>query len=298
MAGRWRRSSIPGLSCQAFSGAIVGSIDHRQLARAWAGFSLLPMEGKTRPATHSYASRAILFAWALCLLTLPEQLAADPLAPRALIDQPSGSNEPFGLATEMVTTGPLVEKWLQIQHKIDDERLTLKICEQSRTSCSRTSLQFLSIVQDGRKLEGRARFGEINRSVNLLIRPISDEANYGEDDFWSSPLTTFARGAGDCEDYAIAKFAALQEAGVSADDLRIIILRDAIRQTYHAVLAARLQGRWHMLDNRHMIMIEDRQVRGYQPIFLLHRRGISLFIGDLRISSSALKPSFHVRGGE
>lgn len=256
------------------------------------------MNGKTTPAAHSHASRAILLAWALCLFSLPRQLAADPLASRAFSDQPSGSNEPFGLAIEKVTTGPLVEKWQQIQRKIDDERLTLKVCEQSRTSCSRTSLQFLSIVQDGRKLEGRARFGEINRSVNLQIRPISDKANYGEDDFWSSPLTTFAKGAGDCEDYAIAKFAALQEAGISADDLRIIILRDVIRKTHHAVLAARLQGSWLMLDNRHMTMIEDRQVRGYQPIFLLYRGGTGLFISDLRISSSALRSSFHVRSGE
>lgn len=262
------------------------------------GYLLLPMEGKTTPATHSYASRAILFAWALCLFSLPRQLAADPLTSRALIDQPIGSNEPFGLVMEKVVAGPLVDKWLQIQREIDDERLILKICEQSRASCPRTSLQFFSIVQNGRKLEGRARFGEINRSVNLKIRPMSDKANFGEDDFWSSPLTTFARGAGDCEDYAIAKFAALQEAGVSSDDLRIIILRDTIRQTHHAALAARLQGRWLMLDNRRMIMIEDRQVRGYQPIFLLHRGGVSLFIGDLWISSSALRPSFHVRGGE
>jgi predicted transglutaminase-like cysteine proteinase len=68
-------------------------------------------------------------------------------------------------------------------------------------------------------------------------------------------------GAGDCEDYAIAKFVALQEAGVSADDLRIVILQDDIRKEYHAVVAARLDGNWLMLDNLHMIMVEDQQVR-------------------------------------
>jgi predicted transglutaminase-like cysteine proteinase len=72
-------------------------------------------------------------------------------------------------------------------------------------------------------------------------------------------------GAGDCEDYAIAKFAALQEAGVSADDLRIVILRDDIRNEDHAVVAVRLDGKWLMLDN-HMVMVEDRRLRDYHPV--------------------------------
>jgi len=104
---------------------------------------------------------------------------------------------------------------------------------------------------------------------------MSDLALYGEEDFWSPPLATFAVGAGDCEDYAIAKFVALQEAGVSAVDLRIVVLRDDIRKEDHAAVAARLDGNWLMLDNRHMVMPEDRLVRKYyRPIFLIDRSGV------------------------
>ena len=60
---------------------------------------------------------------------------------------------------------------------------------------------------------------------------MSDQALYGEIDFWASPLATLGRGAGDCEDYAIAKFVALRLAGMSADDLRIVIMRDTIGAT-------------------------------------------------------------------
>ena len=41
---------------------------------------------------------------------------------------------------------------------------------------------------------------------------MSDLAQYGEIDVWSSPLLTFTTGRGDCEDYAIAKFVALHQA--------------------------------------------------------------------------------------
>src|SRR5258705_12399132 len=138
------------------------------------------------------------------------------------------------------------------------------MCEENRASCqSPTALQFLAIVDSGRALGGRARIGEINRAINLKLKPASDLALYGAEDVWSSPLATFATGAGDCEDYAIAKFVALQEAGISADDLRIVILRDDHREEDHAVVAARLDGHWLMLDNRHMVLVEDHDVRRY-----------------------------------
>ena len=85
---------------------------------------------------------------------------------------------------------------------------------------------------------------------------------------------TLASGAGDCEDYAIAKFVALQRAGVSPDDLRIVIMRDTIRGEDHAVAAARLDGHWLTLDNRRMAMVEDAHVRNYQPTFVLDRDGV------------------------
>jgi predicted transglutaminase-like cysteine proteinase len=222
--------------------------------------------------------RAILFAWGLTLICAPAELMAAPFNSPGSVDRASRFDEPFGLSTTMVATGPVLEKWLGVEREVDDERRVLKICEQNRASCqSQTALQFLAIVESGRTLDGRARLGEINRAINLKIKPMSDLALYGAEDVWSPPLATLGKGAGDCEDYAIAKFVALQEAGVSSDDLRIVILRDDIREEDHAVVAARLDGTWLMLDNRHMAMIEDRQVRDYHPVFLIDHDGVNRY---------------------
>jgi predicted transglutaminase-like cysteine proteinase len=70
------------------------------------------------------------------------------------------------------------------------------------------------IVELGRQRAGRAQLGEINRAVNLSIRPATDWTQYGVDDFWSPPLATLEKGAGDCEDYAILKYLALRETGI------------------------------------------------------------------------------------
>lgn len=184
------------------------------------------------------------------------------------------SAEPFGLFASPLYEGGLLEKWLGLERKLEDERVQLALCDGDRERCvSPAALRFLAIVDDARAREGRARLGEINRAINLAIRPMSDQAQYGEIDVWSSPLATFAHGAGDCEDYAIAKFVALRMAGIAPDDLRIVIMRDTIHGEDHAVAVARLDGHWLTLDNRRMAMVEDANIRNFRPLFVINQYG-------------------------
>jgi predicted transglutaminase-like cysteine proteinase len=202
-------------------------------------------------------------------------LAAATLDSPEWLEPRGGSTEPFGLSASTLFVGGLLEKWRAVEHKLDDERVQIALCDGDRERCvSPAALRFLAIVDNARGKEGRARLGEINRAVNLAIRPMSDLAQYGEIDVWSPPLDTFATGAGDCEDYAIAKFVALRLAGIPADDLRLVIMRDTLRGEDHAVAAARLDGHWLTLDNRRMAMVEDADVRNYRPLFVIDRDGV------------------------
>jgi predicted transglutaminase-like cysteine proteinase len=173
----------------------------------------------------------------------------------------------------------LREKWLGVERKLDDERVQLALCDGDREHCvSPAALQLLAIVDNARARDGRARLGEINRAINLAIRPMSDLAQYGEIDVWSSPLDTFATGAGDCEDYAIAKFVALRLAGVPADDLRIVVMRDTVNGEGHAVAMARLDQHWLTLDNRRMAMVEDTDVRNIRPLFVIDQNDVMKYV--------------------
>lgn len=190
-------------------------------------------------------------------------------------ETPARSTEPFGLSTTALEAGLVHEKWLSLQHRFDDDMVQLALCDGDRERCvSPAALRLLAIVDAARQREGRAKLGEINRAINLAIRSMSDAAQYGETDVWVSPISSFVRGAGDCEDYAIAKFAALRLAGIAPDDLRILIMRDAIRGEDHAVAAVRLDGRWLTLDNRRMAMIEDVDVRNHRPTFVMDRGSV------------------------
>jgi predicted transglutaminase-like cysteine proteinase len=222
---------------------------------------------------------------------LPAGLAAAAL---------SATTGPFGLATSEVFAGPLRDKWLELARKLDDDRVQIALCDGDREHCvSPVALRFLGIVDQARARDGRARLGEINRAINLAIRPASDLAQYGVDDVWSSPLDTFDRGAGDCEDYAIAKYVALRQAGIAADDLRIVILRDAVHGGDHAVAMARLNSHWLMLDNQRMAMIEDIDARNLRPLFVIDEGGVARYAdgpvlanipASLRAEGPAAKP--------
>jgi predicted transglutaminase-like cysteine proteinase len=224
--------------------------------------------------------RVVALFVAVVLLS-PEQLFASSLELHRLVAAANFRSEPFGFATRVVTEGGLHDKWSGVQSKLDEEQRIITACRDDRAHCtSRAAIIFLSIVDGAREREGLARLGEINRAINLAIRPMSDLANYGEVDVWSSPLTTLTKGAGDCEDYAIAKMAALKAAGIPSEDLRLVILRETVRAEDHAVLAVRLEERWLVLDNRMLVMLSDTQIRNYLPIFVVDDAGVRAYRND------------------
>jgi predicted transglutaminase-like cysteine proteinase len=222
--------------------------------------------------------RAFNVACGLAWLAVSATAAiAGPAYPAASADAIAAS-EPFGGLTLALQDGALNDKWRAVEREIDDEMVVIALCAENRASCaSAAALKFLAIVDNAVVLDGRARIGEINRAINLSVRPVSDLALYGERDVWSSPLNTLALGAGDCEDYAIAKLVALRAAGVESSNLRLTIWHDARRAEDHAVVAVRFDGAWIVLDNQRLLMLRDTDIRNAQPIVSIDRGGVRLY---------------------
>jgi predicted transglutaminase-like cysteine proteinase len=98
------------------------------------------------------------------------------------------------------------------------------------------------VGQDGTDLLTAA-----NSYVNRA-RYVSDRDNWGSADHWATPTDLFERG-GDCEDYAIAKYMLLREAGVPSSQMRILILRAANGIPEHSVLIVQTSSGIFVLDN-------------------------------------------------
>lgn len=240
-------------------------------------------------AARRRAWRAIIALCGLILLGSTGDLRAGSLLSPGAGVLVRKSAEPFGVFAFAMSTGSLRQKWFALKENLDDDMVQLALCDGDRDNCaSPAALRLLAIVDQARSRDGRARLGEINRAVNLAIRTADDGAN----DVWSSPLATFASGAGDCEDYAIAKLAALRLAGVAPEDLRIVVMRDVRAGEAHAVAAARLDGHWLMLDNRRMAMVEDDNARSYQPLFVLYQSAVLKYVGE-PVQFSMVAPEAH-----
>jgi predicted transglutaminase-like cysteine proteinase len=208
----------------------------------------------------------------------------------AIAAPPAPSQGPSRRKVDVVALpeGPLSGKWRAVTQRMTAEQDILVRCRADRTSCDAAAKKFLDLVELGRRREGRAQLGEINRAVNLAIRAMSDLAQHRVEDVWSSPLETFASGAGDCEDYAIAKFAVLRELGIAEEDLRILVVREPGVPDFHAVLAVRFEQRWLVLDNRRFAMINLDDARfnarfalGLQPLATVVAAGADAAVREI-----------------
>jgi predicted transglutaminase-like cysteine proteinase len=131
---------------------------------------------------------------------------------------------------------PITDKWAVVKTAIVAERVN---CQAA--ACDK----FREIVAVGQNQTGLARIGFINRAVNMAVRYTHEDI-----DAWSSPIETLTKGTGDCEDYAILKYAALSAAGVPDSDMQIQVTET------HAFLLVRFEGQWKILDNKNHMMID------------------------------------------
>jgi len=188
-------------------------------------------------------------------------------------DEASKPSEPFRLPNSSSPSGEMPAKWRDLQSRLSADAKAVAACRSDESACSQATRRFLAIVEFGHQREGRARLGWINRAVNLSVTPATDWEQYGYADFWASPLQTLSSGSGDCEDYAIIKYAVLRELGFDATDLRFVIVRDKSRETDHAVIAVRDEQGWLILDNRTMAILKAEDAQHYQPLFSFDEQG-------------------------
>jgi predicted transglutaminase-like cysteine proteinase len=192
----------------------------------------------------------------------------------------------FDMETEPVVAGDILDKWRRVKADIGSEFEALQRCR-AAGPCPPAAQRLIDITAEGAGKSGRARVGLINRAVDLAIAPTSDERQWGVADHWSAPFETLQSSRGDCEDYAIVKYVALLEAGMSADDVKIVILKNLLPRENHAAVAVRVDGEWLILDNLTLILVRDTDMVRSIPEFVLDQDGARRFVWTSRSRRSA-----------
>lgn len=82
-------------------------------------------------------------------------------------------------------------------------------------------LSWSNLIERSRHLPEKEKLEAVNRFFNHRVRFSDDSALWQQDDYWATPVETLIKGAGDCEDFALAKYFTLRQLGVAEERLRI-----------------------------------------------------------------------------
>lgn len=91
--------------------------------------------------------------------------------------------------------------------------------------------QLRELLAGLRARDVRSRLGAVNDHFNRAVEFSDDAVVWNTQDYWASPMETLARGAGDCEDYAIAKYFSLAATDVPVASLRLVYVRAMLPAT-------------------------------------------------------------------
>ncbi len=117
----------------------------------------------------------------------------------------------------------------------------------------------------------RDKLEAVNAAINRHPY-VTSMRNWGETNRWETPLEFLSKG-GQCQDYAIAKYLALRAAGVAADRLRLVVLRDMRLGMDHAVTIAYGEGEAWVLDNQSAAIAPADSLLHYQPYYSISEQG-------------------------
>lgn len=133
-------------------------------------------------------------------------------------------------------------------------------------------LKRYSGAMDGEKLK------KINSFINEKTVFVNDTDLYGVKDYWATPVEFLSRGAGDCEDYAIAKYFSLKMMGISEEKLRIAYVKALQYNIFHMVMLyySNPGAEPLILDNLVTTIKPASERRDLLPIFTFNGAGLWL----------------------
>lgn len=141
---------------------------------------------------------------------------------------------------------------------------------QINTSSGKIAVQKIqTAISDLQGLPLKSMAAKVNSIMNE--KPyILDNRNWGQSDYWATPIEFMAKG-GDCEDFAIAKYTALRALGVPEERMRVVIVQDTYKNIPHAVLVVYTNDGAYILDNQNKSLVDGERAGRYKPIFSINR---------------------------
>lgn len=128
--------------------------------------------------------------------------------------------------------------------------------------------RWAALVDAVKDLPLRLEIARVNDALNQ-VPYVPTAQNWHRAMYWETPFE-FLRYGGQCQDYAIAKYELLRQAGVPADLMRMVVLHDTAIDRDHAVLVVYVDGEAMVLDILNPAIVPADTVSVYRPYYSIN----------------------------
>lgn len=134
------------------------------------------------------------------------------------------------------------------------------------------------LLERSQNLDESAKLKAANDFFNASLAFRDDMSVWHQTDYWATPIEALYKGAGDCEDYAIAKYVTLRQLGIPSDKLRITYVKALRLNQAHMVLTyyATPGGEPLVLDNLIPQIRPASQRSDLLPVYAFNAEGLWL----------------------
>ncbi|HZL60432.1 MAG TPA: transglutaminase-like cysteine peptidase [Stellaceae bacterium] len=175
-------------------------------------------------------------------------------------------------------------EWTDAMARAERELAPARRCEAGRGAAGQAGCgppEWRDLIAEVRSLPLMAKLTRVNDAINRHPY-VPTVQNWHRAMYWETPFEFLARG-GQCQDYAIAKYLALREAGVPDASMRMLVLRDTALGVDHAVLVATVDGEAYLLDNLRPEIRPEARAPEYRPYYAINLSGWWLYAGGRNI---------------
>ena len=165
---------------------------------------------------------------------------------------------------------------------VDFDRMQKVISQRFGAEAVASLRDWQKLLQESADQPAPAKLQQVNDFFNRRIRFGEDQEIWGQSDYWATPMETLGRGAGDCEDFTIAKYFTLLLLGIPEEKLRLIYVQARLGGVNSSITQAHMVLAFYpapeaeplILDN----LINDLQPASrrpdLQPVFSFNSQGL------------------------
>lgn len=175
----------------------------------------------------------------------------------------------------------------------DLDKMLLLAQQRYGATGAKTVQQWRALLDQTKTLPETEKITRINEFINRNIAFRDDQELWGVPDYWATPLETLGRGAGDCEDFTIAKYATLKLLGVPIERMRLIYVRAQIGGPHSSVSQAHMVLGYYAKPGDEPVILDNLVTEIYPasrrtdltPVFSFNSEG--LWVGQTPSGNSA-----------